>query len=110
RAAMALAGVGALGSALNGAYVADPLAVYVKAVIFLSAAVAVVLGDGWMHRNNIAKFEYPILIVLASVGMGMMASSGDLILLYIGIEMHSLALYVLAAYRRDDLKIGRAHV
>lgn len=107
-AATALAAVGPLGAAFNGAYVADPLAVYGKAVIFLSAAVAVVLGDGWMHRNNIAKFEYPILIVLASVGMGMMASSGDLISLYIGIEMHSLALYVLAAYRRDDLKASEA--
>jgi len=107
-AATALAVVGPLGSAFNGAYVADPLAVFGKAVIFLSAAVAVVLGDSWMHRNNIAKFEYPILIVLASVGMGMMASSGDLISLYIGIEMHSLALYVLAAYRRDDLKASEA--
>ncbi len=107
-AATTLAVVGPLGSAFNGAYVADPLAVYGKAVIFLSAAVAVVLGDSWMHRNNIAKFEYPILIVLASVGMGMMASSGDLISLYIGIEMHSLALYVLAAYRRDDLKASEA--
>lgn len=107
-AATALAAVGPLGAAFNGAYVADPLAVYGKAVIFLSAAVAVVLGDGWMHRNKIAKFEYPILIVLASVGMGMMASSGDLISLYIGIEMHSLALYVLAAYRRDDLKASEA--
>lgn len=107
-AATALAVIGPLGSAFNGAYVADPLAVYGKAVIFLSAAVAVVLGDSWMHRNNIAKFEYPILIVLASVGMGMMASSGDLISLYIGIEMHSLALYVLAAYRRDDLKASEA--
>lgn len=107
-AATALAVVGPLGSAFKGAYVADPLAVYGKAVIFLSAAVAVMLGDGWMHRNNIAKFEYPILIVLASVGMGMMASSGDLISLYIGIEMHSLALYVLAAYRRDDLKSSEA--
>lgn len=107
-AATALAVVGPLGSAFNGAYVADPLAVYGKAVIFLSAAVGVVLGDSWMHRNKIAKFEYPILIVLASVGMGMMASSGDLISLYIGIEMHSLALYVLAAYRRDDLKASEA--
>nr|WP_303706285.1 NADH-quinone oxidoreductase subunit NuoN [Brevundimonas naejangsanensis] len=107
-AATALAVIGPLGSAFNGAYVADPLAVYGKALIFLSAAVAVVLGDSWMHRNNIAKFEYPVLIVLASVGMGMMASSGDLISLYIGIEMHSLALYVLAAYRRDDLKASEA--
>jgi len=99
---------GPLGQAFNGAYVADPLAVYGKAVIFLSSAVAIVLGGGWMQRARIARFEYPILIVLASAGMGMMASSGDLISLYIGIELHSLALYVLAAFHRDDLKASEA--
>ena len=84
--------------------------VRVPAVIgpLVGAAVAVVLGDGWMHRNNIAKFEYPILIVLAAVGMGMMASSGDLISMYVGIELHSLALYVLAAFHRDDAKASEA--
>ena len=107
-AASVLAAIGPLGTAFNGAYVADPLAVYGKVAIFLSAAVAIVLGDGWIHRNGIAKFEYPVLIVLASVGMSMMASSGDLISLYIGIEMHSLALYVLAAYHRDNLKASEA--
>ena len=107
-AASVLAAVGPLGTAFNGAYVADPLAVYGKVAIFLSAAVAIVLGDGWIHRNRIAKFEFPVLIVLASVGMSMMASSGDLISLYIGIEMHSLALYVLAAYHRDNLKASEA--
>ncbi|MDO9077805.1 MAG: proton-conducting transporter membrane subunit, partial [Brevundimonas sp.] len=107
-AATAVAVTGPLGMAFNGAYVADPLAVYGKAVIFLSSAVAIVLGDGWMKRSRIAKFEYPILIVLASAGMGMMASSGDLISLYVGIELHSLALYVLAAYHRDDLKASEA--
>ncbi|MFK0299043.1 NADH-quinone oxidoreductase subunit NuoN [Brevundimonas sp. NPDC090276] len=106
--ASVLAAVGPLGTAFNGAYVADPLAVYGKVAIFLSAAVAIVLGDGWIHRNGMAKFEYPVLIVLASVGMSMMASSGDLISLYIGIEMHSLALYVLAAYHRDNLKASEA--
>ncbi|WP_447909742.1 NADH-quinone oxidoreductase subunit NuoN [Brevundimonas bullata] len=106
--ASVLAAVGPLGTAFNGAYVADSLAVYGKVAIFLSAAVAIVLGDGWIHRNGIAKFEYPVLIVLASVGMSMMASSGDLISLYIGIEMHSLALYVLAAYHRDNLKASEA--
>lgn len=107
-AASVLAAVGPLGTVFNGAYVADPLAVYGKVAIFLSAAVAIVLGDGWIHRNGIAKFEYPVLIVLASVGMSMMASSGDLISLYIGIELHSLALYVLAAYHRDNLKASEA--
>ncbi|MFJ6023800.1 NADH-quinone oxidoreductase subunit NuoN [Brevundimonas sp. NPDC092305] len=106
--ATALAVTGPLGRAFNGAYVADPLAVYGKAVIFLSSAVAIVLGNGWMGRTRIARFEFPILIVLASAGMGMMASSGDLISLYVGIELHSLALYVLAAFHRDDLKASEA--
>ncbi|HYC99310.1 NADH-quinone oxidoreductase subunit NuoN [Brevundimonas sp.] len=106
--ATALAVTGPLGQAFNGAYVADPLAVYGKTLIFLSSAVAVVLGDGWMKRARIARFEYPVLIVLASAGMGMMASSGDLISLYVGIELHSLALYVLAAFHRDDLKASEA--
>lgn len=106
--ATALTVTGPLGLAFGGTYIADPLSVYGKALIFLSSAVAIILGDGWMHRNKIAKFEYPVLIVLASVGMGMMVSSGDLISLYIGIEMHSLALYVLAAYRRDSLVASEA--
>ena len=107
-AATAVTVTGPLGTAFNGAYVADPLAVYGKALIFLSSAVAIVLGDGWMRREKIARFEYPVLIVLASAGMGMMASSGDLISLYIGIELHSLALYVLAAFHRDNLRASEA--
>jgi NADH-quinone oxidoreductase subunit N len=107
-AATAVTVTGPLGQAFNGAYVADPLAVYGKALIFLSSAVAIVLGGGWMQRERIAHFEYPVLIVLASAGMGMMASSGDLISLYIGIELHSLALYVLAAFHRDNLKASEA--
>ena len=102
-AAAAVAATGPLGTAFNGAYVADPLAIYSKVALYLASAVAVVLGGGWMQRNGIARFEYPVLIVLAAVGMGMMVSSGDLISLYIGVELHSLALYVLAAYHRDDL-------
>ncbi|MFA4950910.1 NADH-quinone oxidoreductase subunit NuoN [Brevundimonas sp.] len=107
-AATAVTVTGPLGQAFNGAYVADPLAVYGKAIIFLSSAVCIVLGGGWMQRAKIARFEYPILIVLASAGMGMMASSGDLISMYVGIELHSLALYVLAAFHRDDLKASEA--
>jgi NADH-quinone oxidoreductase subunit N len=56
----------------------------------------------------VKDFEFPVLILLAALGMGMMASSGDLISLYVGVELHSLALYVLAAFRRDDLKASEA--
>jgi NADH-quinone oxidoreductase subunit N len=107
-AAAAVAATGPLGVAFNGAYVADPLSIYAKVAIYIASAVAVVLGGGWMQRERIARFEYPVLIVLAAVGMGMMVSSGDLISLYVGVELHSLALYVLAAYHRDDLKASEA--
>ncbi|MFY8139182.1 MAG: NADH-quinone oxidoreductase subunit N, partial [Caulobacter sp.] len=63
-AASAVAATGPLGVAFNGAYVADPLAIYGKVAIYLASAVAVVLGGGWMQRERIARFEYPILIVL----------------------------------------------
>ncbi len=107
-AGAAVAATGPLGVGFNGAYVADPLAIYAKVAIYLVSAVAVVLGGGWMQRTRIARFEFPILIVLAAVGMGMMVSSGDLISLYVGVELHSLALYILAAYHRDDLKASEA--
>ena len=107
-AAAAVAATGPLGQAFNGAYVADPLAIYAKVAIYIASAFAVVLGGGWMQRMNIARFEFPILIVLAAVGMGMMVSSGDLISLYVGVELHSLALYILAAYHRDDLRASEA--
>jgi NADH-quinone oxidoreductase subunit N len=94
-----------LGMVFNGAFVSDPMSVYAKVAIYLASALAVVLGDGWTRRNGIARFEYPVLIVLAAVGMGMMASAGDLMSLYVGVELQSLALYVLAAFHRDD---GRA--
>ena len=94
-----------LGAVFNGAFVSDPMSVYAKVAIYLASALAVVLGDGWTRRNGIARFEYPVLIVLAAVGMGMMASAGDLMSLYVGVELQSLALYVLAAFHRDN---GRA--
>lgn len=107
-AAAVIAATAPLGVAFDGAFQADPLAVFAKVAIYLASAVAVILGDGWMKRTRIARFEYPVLIVLASVGMAMMVSSGDLISLYVGIELHSLALYVLAAFHRDDLKASEA--
>src|SRR5690606_30149734 len=97
-AAAAVAAVAPLGMVFNGAFVSDPLSVYSKVAVYLVSAVAVVMGDGWTRRNAIARFEYPVLVVLSAVGMGMMVLAGDLISLYVGVELHSLALYVLAAF------------
>ena len=93
-----------MGAAFGGGYIADDAAAFAKVFIYGFCAVAVLLGDRWLKRLDSQRFEYPILIVIAALGMGMMASSGDLISLYIGIELHSLALYVLAAFRRDDAR------
>jgi NADH-quinone oxidoreductase subunit N len=102
------AAVGPLGVAFHGSLVMDQTAVFAKVAIFLASAVAILLGQGWLSRIGNPRFEYPVLIVLASLGMSMMVSSGDLISLYVGVEMQSLALYVLAAFQRDDAKASEA--
>jgi NADH-quinone oxidoreductase subunit N len=103
-----LAARGPAGAAFNGGYIADNAAAFAKVFIYGFSAVAVLLGDRWLKRVDYQRFEYPILIVIAALGMGMMASAGDLISLYVGIELHSLALYVLAAFRRDDARSSEA--
>ena len=97
-----------LGSAFSGGFISDRAAVFAKVAIYLMSAVGVILGHGWLGRLNARQFEYPLLILLACIGMGMMASSGDLISLYIGVELQSLALYVMAAFRRDDARASEA--
>jgi NADH-quinone oxidoreductase subunit N len=96
------------GKVFGGAFVMDQAAAFSKVAIFIASAVAVVLGQGWMDRTGHRRFEFPVLILLAAVGMSMMVSCGDLISLYIGIELQSLALYVLCAFPRDDAKASEA--
>ena len=106
--AAVLAARSGVGVAFGGSYIADGAASYAKVFIYGFSAIAVLLGDGWLKRLDSERFEFPILIIIAALGMGMMASAGDLISLYIGIELHSLALYVLAAFRRDDARSSEA--
>ncbi len=103
-----LSATGPLGSAFKGGFIADAASAFARTAIYGMSAVGVLLGDRWLARRNDAKFEFPILILLAAVGMGMMTAAGDLISLYIGVELQSLALYVLAAFRRDDAKASEA--
>ncbi|PZQ57904.1 MAG: NADH-quinone oxidoreductase subunit NuoN [Phenylobacterium zucineum] len=97
-----------LGEAFAGGLVADSAAAFAKVAIYLASAVAIPLGQPWFERRGVKTFEFPVLVVLAALGMGMMASSGDLISLYVGVELHSLALYVLAAMHRDNAKASEA--
>jgi NADH-quinone oxidoreductase subunit N len=96
------------GHAFSGGFVSDNLAAFSKVFIYAASAIAIPLGDRWFARRGEAKFEYAVLIILAALGMGMMASAADLISLYVGVELHSLALYVLAAFRRDDARSSEA--
>ncbi len=97
-----------LGKAYNGSYIVDGVAVFAKVAIYIAGVFIIVLGQGYFDRLNSRRFEFPILIVLATLGMSVMVSAGDLIALYIGLELQSLALYVLAAFRRDDAKSSEA--
>ena len=99
-------GVGAL--AYDGMFVDDAFARFAKVVTLLSAAGVLVMAQDYAARRGLGQFEYPILATLAVIGMMVMVSSGDLMTLYMGLELQSLALYVMTAMRRDNLKSTEA--
>jgi NADH-quinone oxidoreductase subunit N len=92
----------------NGGFVADGFARFMKALTLLGAAAAILLSSDSMRRDGSMRFEFPILIVLATIGMMMMISASDLISLYVGLELQSLSLYVVAAFDRDNQKSTEA--
>ena len=96
------------GSAFDGAFIADGFAQFAKVLMLLSAAAILILARDYLERRELLKFEFPVLIALAVVGMMMMVSAGDLMSLYMGLELQSLALYVVAAFRRDSLRSTEA--
>lgn len=92
----------------NGAFVADGFARFMKVLTLVGAAAAIVLAGDFMRRDGSMRFEFPVLVVLATVGMMMMISANDLIGLYVGLELQSLSLYVVAAFNRDNDKSTEA--
>jgi NADH-quinone oxidoreductase subunit N len=92
----------------DGAFVVDGFARFMKVLTLLAAAAALLLSFDYLRQVRALKFEYPVLTLLATAGMLMMISANDLISLYMGLELQSLALYVLAAMRRDDLRSSEA--
>jgi NADH-quinone oxidoreductase subunit N len=88
--------------------VADEFAAYAKFIISMTAAAALLLSVDFLAEKRIERPEYPILALIAVLGMYMMVSAHDLISLYIGVELQSLCLYVMAAYARDDAKSSEA--
>jgi NADH-quinone oxidoreductase subunit N len=96
------------GPVFEGFVSADLFASFGKAIIFPAAAVAIVAAHGWFDGDHEHSAEYAVLIVFAAVGMSVMVSATSLISLYVGLELQSLAAYVLAAYRRTDERSAEA--
>ena len=103
-------GLGDSGSraAFGGMFIDDAFARFAKVTVLLSAAAVLAMSADYMTRQGLMRFEYPILVALAVVGMMMMVSAGDLMALYMGLELQSLALYVVASLRRDSAKSTEA--
>jgi NADH-quinone oxidoreductase subunit N len=94
--------------AFDGAYVVDNFARFMKVLALLGAAVTLIMSGRYLARVKMDSNEYPVLIMLATVGMLLMISANDLISLYVGLELQSLALYVVAAINRDSAKSSEA--
>jgi NADH-quinone oxidoreductase subunit N len=101
-------GVSGASLGFGGLIVDDGFARFAKVAILLSAAAVLVMSQDYMERADLNRFEYPILVALAVVGMMVMVSAADLMTLYMGLELQSLALYVITAIRRDSVKSTEA--
>lgn len=96
------------GEAFHGAFVMDPFARLMKILVLIGSGVAIAMSVGFARLENFDRFEYPILVVLATLGMLLMVSANDLIALYLGLELQALSLYVVAAINRDSLRSTEA--
>ena len=92
----------------GGSFVADPFAKFLKLVAIAGSFGALWLSGPFLSHPDRRKFEYPVLVLLATVGMLVLISAGDLVSLYLGLELMSLALYVMAAFDRDDARSTEA--
>ncbi|HEX7854088.1 MAG TPA: NADH-quinone oxidoreductase subunit NuoN [Sphingobium sp.] len=96
------------GNVMGGLFRADAFSAYAKVLIYVAAAASIVIAPRFFNRDGAARAEYPVLILLACIGMSIMVSAGDLLTLYVGLELNSLAAYVLASFMRQDERSAEA--
>ncbi len=96
------------GPAFGGMFIDDGYARFAKIGILIAAGAVLLMGEATLAKRGMGRFEYPILVALATVGMMVMVSAGDLMLLYMGLELQSLSLYVIAAMNRENVKSSEA--
>jgi NADH-quinone oxidoreductase subunit N len=92
----------------SGSFVVDGFAKFMKVLALLGSGAAIVMSTEFLRREGIDRFEFCILIVLSTIGMMVMISANDLIALYLGLELQSLAAYVIASFHRDNLRSTEA--
>ncbi|MBD8650077.1 NADH-quinone oxidoreductase subunit NuoN [Rhizobium sp. CFBP 13726] len=96
------------GQAFGGAFVSDTFARFMKILALIGSITAMVMSMGQAKALELDKFEFPVLLVLATLGMMVLISANDLLAFYLGLELMSLALYVVAAFSRDNLRSTEA--
>lgn len=99
---------GGKGVGLDGAFISDSFSQLMKVFTLVGSIAALLMSFEWLDRERVERYEYSLLVLLATLGMMMMISANDLIALYIGLELQSLALYVVAAIHRDNSKATEA--
>lgn len=92
----------------GGMFAVDPFTRFIKLLVLFAAGLAVVMSVTFIRRENMDRFEFPVLIALAALGMMIMVSASSLIALYLGLELQSLAIYVIAAFNRDSARSSEA--
>ncbi len=95
-------------TAFGGSFIDDGFARFAKVTMLIAAAIVLLMSQDFMARHGFLRFEYPVLVALATLGMMMMVSANDLMALYVGLELQSLALYVVASMRRDSARSTEA--
>ena len=95
-------------SAFGGMFKDDAFARFAKVTVLLGAAAVLAMSNEYMQRRGLGRFEFPLLVAFAVAGMMVMVSAGDLMSLYMGLELQSLSLYVVASLRRDSVRSTEA--
>ncbi len=96
------------GTAFGGAFVSDAFSRFMKLLALIGSAVTLIMSLSFARQEKFDKFEFPVLILLSTLGMMLMISANDMLTLYLGLELQSLAIYVLAAINRDSLRSTEA--
>ncbi|QPC87476.1 NADH-quinone oxidoreductase subunit NuoN [Mesorhizobium sp. NBSH29] len=96
------------GSGFSNTFINDAFGRFMKVLALVGSAVTLFMSRSFVRQDNLDKFEFPVLVMLATLGMLLMISASDMLTLYLGLELQSLAIYVLAAFNRDNLRSTEA--